>query len=356
MNSFSSDLDDGNGLLSWPELQEWILSADLPGKGEIKNCEQLSGGTQNNLFLLARADGTEMVLRRPPRHPRPHNDRTMMREAQVLAALSGSDVPHPAFYSACDDPSVIGVCFYLMAPIKGFNPFSENPEPYASNAEWYKELGLSIVDGIAALTRIDHVAVGLEDFGKPERWIERQVERWRSQLEGYSSFDAYNGPEVGGVAEVGEWLEENQPTDFIPRIIHGDVHHANVIASYEHPKLAALVDWELSTIGDPRLDLAWLLISWFDASDPDRSSPAFEQVHGGLTRNDLINHWAEQTGLSVADMDWWFVLAAFKLGILLEGTWARSLEGQGNQDVGLVLHLQANWLFTVAGKYSGVLQ
>ncbi|MEE2646808.1 MAG: phosphotransferase family protein, partial [Actinomycetota bacterium] len=190
MNSFSSDLDDGNGLLSWPALQEWILNADLPGKGEIKSCEQLSGGTQNNLFLLTRTDDTEMVLRRPPRHPRPHNDRTMMREAQVLAALSGSDVPHPAFYSACDDPSVIGVCFYLMAPIKGFNPFSENPEPYASNAEWYRELGLSIVDGIAALTRIDHVAVGLEDFGKPERWIERQVERWRSQLEGYSSFDA----------------------------------------------------------------------------------------------------------------------------------------------------------------------
>ena len=218
MNSFSSDLDDGNGLLSWPALQEWILNADLPGKGEIKSCEQLSGGTQNNLFLLARADGTEMVLRRPPRHPRPHNDRTMMREAQVLAALSGSDVPHPAFYSACDDPAGRGGGGELMAPIKGFNPFSENPEPYASNAEWYKELGLSIVAGIAALTRIDHVAVGLEDFGKPERWIERQVERWRSQLEGYSSFDAYNGPEVGGVTEVGEWLEENQPVDFIPPV------------------------------------------------------------------------------------------------------------------------------------------
>ena len=113
MNSFSSDLNDGDGLLNWSSLQEWILQANLPGKGEIVDCVQLSGGTQNNLFLVTRDDSTEMVLRRPPRHPRPHNDRTMMREAKVLEALSGSDVPHPAFYAACDDPSIIGVCFYL---------------------------------------------------------------------------------------------------------------------------------------------------------------------------------------------------------------------------------------------------
>ena len=355
MNSFSSDLNDGDGLLNWDSLQDWILQADLPGKGEIIDCVQLSGGTQNNLFLVTREDSTEMVLRRPPRHPRPHNDRTMMREAKVLEALSGSDVPHPAFYAACDDPSIIGVCFYLMAPIQGFNPFSEIPEPYASEPEWFRKLGLSIVDGIAALAQVDHLAVGLKDFGKPDKWIERQVERWRSQLEGYSSFNFYNGPEVNGVEKVGEWLERNQPTDFTPRIIHGDVHHANVIASYEQPKLAALVDWELSTIGDPRLDLAWLLISWHDTDDPDRSSPAFEQVHGGLTRKNLIDHWAKLTGLSVDDMDWWFVLAAYKLGILLEGTWARSLEGQANAEVGMVLHLQANWLFTVAGQRSGIL-
>jgi len=355
MNSFSSDLNDGDGLLNWDSLQDWILQADLPGKGNIVNCLQLSGGTQNNLFLLTRSDNTEMVLRRPPRHPRPHNDRTMMREAKVLEALAVSAVPHPAFYAACDAPSINGVCFYLMAPIKGFNPFSEIPEPYASESEWFKKLGLSIVDGIAALADIDHVAVGLEGFGKPDKWIERQVERWRSQLEGYSSFNSYTGPEINGVREVGEWLERNQPTDFFPRIIHGDVHHANVIASYERPELAALVDWELSTIGDPRLDLAWLLISWYDVEDPDRSSPAFEQVHGGLTRKNLIDHWADLTGLSVDDMDWWFVLAAYKLGILLEGTWARSLEGQANAEVGMVLHLQANWLFTVAGQRSGIL-
>ena len=90
MNSFSSDLNDGDGLLNWSSLQEWILQANLPGKGEIVNCVQLSGGTQNNLFLVTREDSTEMVLRRPPRHPRPHNDRTMMREAKVLEALSGA--------------------------------------------------------------------------------------------------------------------------------------------------------------------------------------------------------------------------------------------------------------------------
>ena len=97
------------------------------------------------------------------------------------------------------------------------------------------------------------------------------------------------------------------------------------------------------------------MISWHDTDDPDRSSPAFEQVHGGLTRKNLIDHWAKLTGLSVDDMDWWFVLAAYKLGILLEGTWARSLEGQANAEVGMVLHLQANWLFTVAGQRSGIL-
>src|SRR5262245_35633307 len=220
------------------------------GAGEFEHVELLAGGTQNVLLLLRRS-GSDYVLRRPPPHLRRNSNETMRREARVLAALAGSDVPHPGLIAACPAEDVIGASFYLMEPIHGFNATRGLPEPHASDASWRHAMGLSMVDAILALGRVDPVAVGLADFGKVEGWLERQAPRWRAQLESYAEFEGYPGPQIPGVERVARWLEEQRPRSFRPGILHGDCHLANTLFRYDGPELAAIVDWELCTIGDP---------------------------------------------------------------------------------------------------------
>src|SRR5580704_781346 len=143
-----------------------MAGQDLPGSGPVTGAVKLKGGSQNNIFLLRR--GPElMVLRRPPLHLRPNSDETMVREARVLAALSGTDVPHPDLYSLCQDTTVIGTCFYLMQPIDGFSPGGALPGRYATQAEWRRRLVEEMVEGAARLGAIDHLAAGVKDFGRP---------------------------------------------------------------------------------------------------------------------------------------------------------------------------------------------
>src|SRR5262245_25320013 len=186
-------------------LGEWMDAEGLP-RGEFAAVELLAGGTQNVLLRIARG-GTCYVLRRPPPHKRVNSDETMRREARVLAALAGSDVPHPALLAACPDTDVLGAAFYLMEPIDGFNPTRGLPEPHRSDPSIRHAMGLELADAIAALGAIDYRAVGLEDFGRPEGFLERQVDRWRSQLESYAELAGYPGPQIEGVERVGAWLE-----------------------------------------------------------------------------------------------------------------------------------------------------
>lgn len=336
-------LDDRGGLLNWPALQDWITNSSSPGTGLVVACEELEGGTQNHLFQLIREDGTAMVLRRPPRHPRPNSDETMCREARVLAALSASDVPHPAFYAVCDDPSIIGTCFHLGAVVDGFNPGSTLEEQY-DDLGWQHALGLSMVDAIAALAAVNPSSVGLEDLGRPDGWLERQVPRWRSMLESYTKSEDYGGPNLPDVDRVGIWLEEHRPREASMRIIHGDFHLANVMAQRSQPEVAAIVDWELTTSGDPRLDLAWLLATSHGVGSFATRVPGFPNWR------ELADRYADQTGLALYDLAWWWTLACYKLGIILEGTNARAAAGHAPVEIGRDLHDRAVRLFTMAGN------
>ncbi len=142
------------------------------------------------------------VLRRPPLHKRGNSDETMRREARVLAALAGSDVPHPRLVAACPDVEVLGAAFYLMEPVDGTNPNVELGPAY-DDPSWRHQLGLAMADGAAAVGAFDHVAAGLSDLGKADGWLERQVPRWRAHLEGYREFDGYGEPDIPGVEQVG---------------------------------------------------------------------------------------------------------------------------------------------------------
>jgi aminoglycoside phosphotransferase (APT) family kinase protein len=344
------ELPDFEGLLDWPRLQDWITARpDLPGTGPVTAVEQLTGGSQNNIFLLER-DGARMVLRRPPRHPRPNSDETMRREARVLGALSGSDVPHPRLYDVCVETDVIGACFYLMEPIDGFAPTGELPGSYATDVSWRRGLAFELVDGAAKLGAIDHEQVGLGDFGRADGWIERQVGRWRSQLEGYAELDGYGGPDIPGVERVGDWLERNRPASCRIGVIHGDYHFANVLFSRTEPKLLAAVDWELSTLGDPLLDLAWVMSAWSEPDDPPGKPLQLQPWDGMPSRAELVARYRDVSGQDVSAVPWFFVLACYKLGIILEGTHARAAAGRAPKEVGDVLHAYTLWLFAKANQ------
>ena len=343
--------DDGDGLLDWAALQPWIDHGPAPGSGPVVGCRELSGGTQNHLFHLTRADGTEMVLRRPPRHPRPTSDETMLREARVLAALTAHAadaepsraVPHPTFFAVCDDPTVIGTCFHLGALVDGFNPGSGLQGRYADDPGWQHALGLSMVDAIASLAAVDPTEVGLADLGRPDGWLERQAPRWRALLESYAGTEGYDGPDLPEVERVGAWLEANRPTEATIGIIHGDFHLANVMARHDRPEVAAVVDWELTTSGDPRLDLAWLLATSRGVGSFPSAAPGFPDWR------DLVDRYADRTGLPMDDLAWWWTLACYKLGIILEGTNARAAAGRAAAETGRDLHDRAVRLLTMAG-------
>ncbi len=335
-------LDNFDGLLNWENLQAWIETQDLPGSGPVTAVEKLIGGSQNNLFLMTRGS-EKFVMRRPPTHPRPNSNDTMLREARVLKALAGSAVPHPTFYGVCSDTSVIGVCFYLMQPLEGFSPSKELPGRYATEASWRRAMGEEFMRGASALAGVDHKAVGLADYGKPDNWHARQVDRWRSQLDGYRELPNYTGSALPHVDELGTWLTDNVPTNGRIGIIHGDFQFPNVMFSMNAPKITGMIDWELSTLGDPILDLAWVLTSWYD--EGDAKEPNVQPWDGFMTRDELIKLYGELTGRDMSDIAWYFALGCYKLGCILEGSYARALAGQAPMEIGQRLHDYATYLF-----------
>ena len=342
---------DSDGLIDIAKLDEWLEGQPgVPGEGAVTEFEKLQGGSQNNIYLITRPGG-RFVLRRPPKHLRPNSNDTMLREARVLAALAGSEVPHPAFYAVCSDMDVIGVAFYLMEPIAGFTPMGDLPGSYATDSNWRRRIGLEMVEGAAALAAVDVQASGLGDFGKPDAWLERQVSRWRSQLEGYSKFEGYGEPDLPGVNRLGDWLESHRPAQCQIGIIHGDFQFANVMFAPDAPKLAAVVDWELSTLGDPLLDLAWMLTAWWEEGDPEGRGPQLEPWTDMGARSELIEHYGRVSGRDMSDMPWFFVLACYKLGILLEGTYARACAGKAPKEMGDALHAYARWLFAKGEQF-----
>jgi aminoglycoside phosphotransferase (APT) family kinase protein len=324
-------------------LGGWMDAQDLP-QGPFTRVELLGGGSQNILLRLERG-GRAYVLRRPPLHKRTNSDETMRREARVLGALQGTDVPHPGLIAACPDESILGAAFYLMEPIEGFNPVSGLPALHASDAAVRSAMGHAFVDAIIALGRIDHEAVGLGDFGRVSGYLERQVGRWRSQLESYSDLDGYPGPAIPGVTEVASWLERNRPTTFSPGIIHGDYHLANVMFDHGSARLTAIVDWELSTVGDPLVDLGWIMATWPHDDGSNDAGFCIEPWDGFPTAAALVDRYRAASARDLSAITWYAVLACYKLGIILEGTHARAAAGKADTGVGDMLHAMTLGLF-----------
>ncbi|MFI9505341.1 phosphotransferase family protein [Nocardia sp. NPDC052566] len=336
-------------VVDFAAVGKWMDEQGLPA-GEFEQVAALGGGTQNIMLRFARG-GRDYVLRRGPKHLRAKSNEVIRREARLLAALDGTGVRAPRVIAACPDDGLIGAVFYLMEPIAGFNPQTELPERYANDAEARKQMGLSAVEAIARLGSVDYAAIGLADYGKPEGFLERQVPRWLAELESYSTLDGYPGPEIPGVARVGEWLDRNRPTEWTPGILHGDCHLANIMFSYDRPEVAALVDWEMSTIGDPLLDLGWQIATRPAAGTVGSALIGkLGQVGGLPTPEEMAAHYGLFSDRDLSAVPWYTVLACFKLGIVLEGTHARAFAGKAPKQVGDFLHAVTLELFEQAHR------
>lgn len=324
----------------------WMDARRL-GSGPISDIALITGGTQNVLVRFRRGD-REFVLRRPPPHKRANSDETMRREARVLDALAGTDVPHPALIAAEPELDVIGAAFYLMEPVEGFNATLGLPEPHGSDLAVQHEMGLSMADAIAALSRVDLAERGLTDLGRPDSWAERQVPRWRKQLDGYRELPGYPGPAIPRLDDVAAWLDEHRPARTRMGLIHGDFHFANVLIARDAGRVAAIVDWELTTIGDPLLDLGHLLASW--PRTTGEGIVGIGQAKGLPGPDELITRYGTHVDRDLSDLTWFRVLACYRLGIILEGSHARAFSGLTPIDVGDLLHRNTLELFAQAAE------
>jgi aminoglycoside phosphotransferase (APT) family kinase protein len=302
-------------------LADWMDASALPGKGEPLTTRFLSGGTQNVIYEVCRGD-ERCVLRMPPPGAPPDRDKGILREWRIIAALDGTDVPHTEAVAVCSDSSVLGRPFYLMGFVDGWSPMDQRswPEPFNRDLEARPGLAYQLAEGIALLSKVDWTGRGLHDLGRPEGFHERQVDRWTT------FFERIKGREIDGLDVATGWLRTHRPLDFIPGLMHGDYQFANVMYQHGAPaRLAAIVDWEMGTVGDPKLDLAWMVINWpDDTSAPEATEASYVDMRGMPSRDRVVEHYAKVSGRQVDDLDYYLVLAKWKLAIVLEQGFQRA--------------------------------
>jgi aminoglycoside phosphotransferase (APT) family kinase protein len=219
---------------------------------------------------------------------------------------------------------VLGRAFYLMGFVDGWSPMGLEdkrwPAPFDTDVDARRGLAFQLAEGIALLSKVDWQAKGLQDLGRPDGYHERQVERWIRFL------DRIKGRDLPGLEPATAWLGEHKPLDFIPGLMHGDYQFANVM--YEHgapARMAAIVDWEMGTVGDPKLDLAWMIQGWpADTSAPEAASQGYVDMTGMPTSDEVLKHYGAVSGRQVDDIDYYLVLAKWKLAIVLEQGFQRA--------------------------------
>ena len=300
----------------------WMDDAGMPGTGEVPKLGSLEGGSQNELTIIERG-GIAMVMRRPPASAVDDRLDGIRREHRLVKALRGADVPHAGYIAGSDDTDLLGMPFYIMEAVDGWSPADLGgwAEPFHSNLAARRELAFELVRGAALLSKVDWKARGLEGFGRPDHFHERQVDRWLAFLDRICCRD------LPGLEQAAAWLRTHQPQHWSPGIMHGDYQFANVMYRHGAPaELAAIIDWEMTTIGDPLLDLGWILVSW----PPDgHDMQHLVDLNGMPTIEEMCEHYEAHSSRSTADIVYYIVLARFKLGIVLEQGYSRFLAGAG---------------------------
>ena len=301
------------------------LEEHLPGGGELDVVRHQAGHSNETFFV--RWGERELVLRRPPLGAFLPTAHDVGREYRVLSALADTPVRVPQTVLSCSDESVIGAPFYLMERVAGVVVRTELPESLSAEPD-RAAVGDELVDALVELHSIDPATSGLADFGRPTGYLERQLKRWRGQMELTLPLTR----PLPDLEAVGSWLAAHLPASPAATIVHGDYKLDNVMLAPESPpRLVAILDWEMSTLGDPLADLGWMTSFWREAADPDVG--IFSELNrvttlaGFKTRAELIARYESATGWDCSRLGWYQVLAIWKLAILLEGSYARHLAG-----------------------------
>jgi aminoglycoside phosphotransferase (APT) family kinase protein len=324
-------------LVDVSRFSSWAVSR-LPGDGEIE-VERLREG-HSNLTFVVRRDGREWILRRPPRGPLLPTAHDVLREFRVLDLLArtGSPARVPAVTDACEDEAVIGVPFYLMERAEGDVIRERLPEWLADDSRdppRRRSLAFDLVDALAELHSTDPSPFVEAGIGRPSGYLARQVRRWRGQREGIQAAARDRGTEARELSDydvVRDWLEANLPEETErPTLVHGDYKLDNVLSvDGEPPRVNAILDWEMATVGDPLADLGYLLSFWAEAGDEpwrEALSGSVYSAPGMPTRDEVVERYGSVTGRSMRDVRFYVTLAVWKLAILLEASYNRHLAG-----------------------------
>jgi aminoglycoside phosphotransferase (APT) family kinase protein len=308
-----------------PDALRRYLATHLPGHDAPLTVERVRSGHSNETCFVTLGD-EQWVLRRPPRGPLLPTAHDVGREYRVLVALSQTHVPVPRPLLMCDDASIIGAPFYLMARVHGNVIREQLPPPFDTDVPARRGLGIELVDRLVELHAVGWQHVGLSDFGKPAGYLERQLRRWTGQL------DASRTRPLPDLEAVSAWLRTQLPESGRTTIVHGDYRLDNVMyAEGAPPRIVAIFDWEMATLGDPLADLGYMLSFWREPADPP--SPFADAawritgMPGFATRAELIERYVERSGRRVDHIAFYMALAIWKLAIVLEGSYARHLAG-----------------------------
>lgn len=312
-----SAADRDSALGAWLKSHAGITGAHIS--------EELGGGNANVTLRLDSDDGP-LVLRSPPENAvsaKAH--RGIEREARVLQAVDGR-IRAPGFVAWCDDSSVLGRPFLVVRHVAGLSVTDTLPPAYGGSVEAVNALGLELVDELAAIHNLPWRELGLGDFGRPEQFLERQLKRWRELRQ----TDAVR--ELPRLESLADWLLAAQPRSQPGALTHGDYHLDNTLVRRDEPVLAAVIDWELATIGDPVSDLALLLMFW--GNERRCEPPAFAHIQqisrrpGALSRRELAERWSMATGIGLDDLSYYLCFAFWRLAAIVEGAYVLYRHGK----------------------------
>jgi aminoglycoside phosphotransferase (APT) family kinase protein len=293
------------------------------GEGDIQ-AQPIGDGHSNVTYLIERT-GAEVVLRRPPRPPLPPSAHDVLREARLLRALADTPARVPRVLAVCEDEQTIGCPFYVMERIPGEVIVASVPDALDDPAG-RRRIGEELIEALAEIHAVDWMQAGLEGFGKPTGYLERQVRRFGGLWE------VNKTREISAVERVGAWLAEHMPESGPATIVHGDYRLGNTIFAAEPPvRLEAVLDWEMATIGDPLADLGYLCMMWTEGGDPKGGMREYlggvTRREGFPTRGELIDSYERRTGRSMEHLRWYTTLALWKSVVFMEGNYKRAVAG-----------------------------
>ncbi len=305
--------------------------ADRLGPAERFSVDRHDEGRSNETLFVTWGE-RDLVLRRPPPGDTAETAHDVLREYEVLDALQESAVPVPGTVGAVEDTGIIGCPFYLMERLDGDVLRFTEPDRFA-DPDQREQVGEQLVDTLAAIHTTDYEAAGLGGFGHPEGFTERQVERWREQF-AWAFEETTAERAVPAIETIGDWLADNAPEEHEHTLVHGDYKLDNVLfAPGTPPGITGVLDWEMSTLGDPLCDLGWLLFFWLENEGSalmQTMGPTFLSADGYHSRAELVERYEQQTGFDVEQLTFYRVLAVFKMAALGEMFFARYLMGHSD--------------------------